>query len=325
MKTAIKAIAVAAAYLAILSSSALAQNYPDRPITWVVPFGPGTVTDNSARVVAKVLGDTIGQPVVVENRPGAGGIVGTEYVMNAKPDGYTFLYASSGPMAINPSLFRKLSYSPLKSFTPVNAMSGSPLVMVVKGDSRFASLKDFVAFASANPGKLNFGSSGTGTTQHLTGELLQLAAGFKMTHVPYKTGGTQMADLLGGNIDVSFEYPSVVKAHLQAGSLKALAITSSQRMKNSADIPTFAELGYQQVQLVAWAAIMLPAGAAPEVVEKLATSFRAALKDPAVVAYFDTNDSVPLGDIGPKELPGFIESETARFKTLVEQSGAKAD
>src|SRR5690606_19562768 len=134
---------------------------------------------------------TIGQPVVIENRPGAGGIIGTEYVLNAKPDGYTFLYASSGPMAINPSLFRKLSYSPLKSFTPVNAMSGSPLIMVVKGNSSFASLKDFVAYASANPGKLNFGSSGAGTTQHLTGELLQLAAGFKMTHVPYKTGGTQ--------------------------------------------------------------------------------------------------------------------------------------
>jgi tripartite-type tricarboxylate transporter receptor subunit TctC len=309
----------------IASGPSLAQTYPDRPITWVVPFGPGTVTDNSARVVAKALGEKIGQPVIIENKPGAAGIVGTEYAMNAKPDGYTFLYASSGPMAINPSLYPKLSYSPLKSFTPVNAMSGSPLIMVVNANSRFKTLKDFIDYGKANPEKLNFGTSGAGTTQHLTGELLQMAASFKMTHIPYKAGGAQMADLLGGSIDVSFEYPSVVRPHIEAGKLRPLGITSTQRLKNVANIPTFVEQGWAQVQVTAWSAIMLPAAAPADVVEKLGHAFRAALEDPAVVAYFDSNDSIPLAHIGPKELPGYIESEIAKFKTLVEKSGARAD
>ncbi|MDQ8729942.1 tripartite tricarboxylate transporter substrate binding protein [Bradyrhizobium sp. LHD-71] len=307
------------------AAPAHAQTYPDRPITWVVPFGPGTVTDNSARVVAKALGDKIGQSVIIENKPGAAGIVGTEYAMNAKPDGYTFLYASSGPMAINPSLYPKLSYSPLKSFTPVNAMSGSPLIMVVNASSKFKTLKEFVDYAKANPEKINFGTSGAGTTQHLTGELLQLAADFKMTHIPYKTGGSQMADLLGGNIDVSFEYPSVVRSHIEAGKLRPLGITSAQRLKNAANIPTFVEQGWPQVQVTAWSAIVLPANAPADVTEKLGSAFRDALKDPAVVAYFDSNDSISLADIGPKELPGFIESEIAKFKPLVEKSGARVD
>ena len=318
-------IAMTAIALGLGASPALAQKYPERPITWVIPFGPGTVTDNSARVIAKALGEKIGQTVLVENKPGAAGIVGTEFVMNAKPDGYTFLYASSGPMAINPSLYKKLSYSPLKSFTPVSGMSGSPLVMVVNSASRFKTAKEFVDYAKANPDKVNFGSSGAGTTQHLTGELLQMAAGFKMTHIPYKAGGAQMTDLLAGNIDVIFDYPSVVKPHIDAGKLRPLGITSAQRLKNLSNIPTFAEQGLSDVQMTAWSAIMLPANAPADVVEKLGSAFKAALEDPAVVAYFDSNDSISMANIGAKELPAFIQSETAKFKTLVEKSGASAD
>lgn len=307
------------------SVPAQAQTYPDRPITWIIPFGPGTVTDNSARVVAKALGEKIGQTVLVENKPGAAGIVGTEYVMNAKPDGYTFLYGSSGPLGINPSLYPKLSYSPLKSFTPVHAMSGSPLVMVVNANSQFKTLKEFVDYAKANPGKLNFGTSGAGTTQHLTGELLQMTADFTMTHIPYRVGASQMTDLLAGNIDVIFDYPSVVRPHIQAGKLRPLGITSAQRLKNLADVPTFVEQGWPDMQMTAWSAIMLPANTPADVADKLGSAFAAALKDPAVVAYFESNDSISLADIGPKELPGYIESEMAKFKTLVEKSGARVD
>ena len=317
-------LALAACGLA-LSSPAPAQKYPDRPLTWIVPFGPGTVTDNSARVVAKVLGEKIGQPVLVENKPGAAGIVGTEFVMNAKPDGYTFLYGSSGPMATYSSLYKKLSYSTLKSFTPVHAMAASPLVMVVSTTSPFKSVKEFVAFAKANPDKINFGTSGTGTSQHLTGELLQMAAGFKMTHVPYKAGAAQMADLLGGNIQVMFEYPSVVKPQIEAGKLRPLGITTAERLKNMGDVPTFAEQGLGEVQISAWSVIMLPANAPQEVVAKLAGAFNETMKDPAIVAYFDSTDSVSLAHIGPKEMPGFIESETVKFGRLVEKSGAQAD
>lgn len=321
----VPSIAIALVALSLGASSALAQNYPDRPITWVVPFGPGTVTDNSARVVAKVLGDKIGQTVLVENKPGAAGIVGTEYVMNAKPDGYTFLYGSSGPMATYSSLYKKLSYSTLKSFTPVHAMSSSPLVMVVNSESPFKTFKDFVAYAKANPDKINFGTSGAGTSQHLTGELLQMAAGFKMTHIPYKAGGAQMVDLLGGNIQVIFDYPSVVKSHIEAGKLRPLGITSAQRLKNMPDVPTMIEQGLPEVQISAWSSIMLPANVPAEITNKLATAFNATMKDPAIIAYFDSTDSIALTNIGPKELPAFIESETAKFKTLVEKSGASAD
>jgi len=308
-----------------LASPVLAQKYPDRPLTWIIPFGPGTVTDNSARVVAKVLGEKIGQPVLVENKPGAAGIVGTEFVMNAKPDGYTFLYGSSGPMATYSALYKKLSYSTLKSFTPVHAMSASPLIMVVNAASPFKSVKDFVEYGKANPEKLNFGTSGTGTSQHLTGELLQMAAGFKMTHVPYKAGASQMADLLGGNIQAMFEYSSVVKPQIESGKLRPLGITTAERMKNMPDVPTFVEQGFPDVQISAWAVIMLPANAPQEVVDKLASAFAATMKDPSIVAYFDSTDAVSLAHIGPKQMPAFIESETVKFGTLVRKSGAQAD
>jgi len=308
-----------------LASPVLAQKYPDRPLTWIVPFGPGTVTDNSARVMAKVLGEKIGQPVLVENKPGAGGIVGTEFVMNAKPDGYTFLFGSSGPMATYASLYKKLSYSTLKSFTPVHAMSASPLIMVVNAAGPFKSVKDFVDYGKANPEKLNFGTSGTGTSQHLTGELLQMAAGFKMTHVPYKAGASQMADLLSGNIQAMFEYSSVVKPQIEAGKLRPLGITSAERMKNMPDLPTFAEQGLPDVQISAWSVVMLPANAPQEVVDRLADAFAETMKDPTIVAYFDSTDSVSLAHIGPKQMPAFIESETAKFSTLVQKSGATAE
>lgn len=308
-----------------LASPALAQKYPDRPLTWIVPFGPGTVTDNSARVVAKVLGEKIGQPVLVENKPGAAGIVGTEFVMNAKPDGYTFLYGSSGPMATYSSLYKKLSYVTLKSFTPVHAMSASPLIMVVNAASPFKNVKEFVDYGKANPDKLNFGTSGTGTSQHLTGELLQMAAGFKMTHVPYKAGASQMADLLAGNIQVMFEYSSVVKPQIEAGKLRPLGITTAQRLKNMPDVATFAEQGLPDVQISAWSVIMLPANAPQDVVNKLASAFAETMKDPSIVAYFDSTDSVSLAHIGPKEMPAFIERETEKFGTLVKKSGAQAD
>jgi tripartite-type tricarboxylate transporter receptor subunit TctC len=308
-----------------LAPPVLAQKYPDRPLTWIVPFGPGTVTDNSARVVAKVLGEKIGQPVLVENKPGAAGIVGTEFVMNAKPDGYTFLYGSSGPMATYSSLYKKLSYSTLKSFTPVHAMAASPLIMVVNAASPFKSVKEFVDFGKANPETLNFGTSGTGTSQHLTGELLQMAAGFKMTHVPYKVGASQMVDLLSGNIQAMFEYSSVVKPQIEAGKLRPLGITTAERLKNMPDVPTFAEQGLSDVQISAWSVIMLPANAPPEVVDTLASAFAQTMKDPAIVAYFDSTDSVSLAHIGPKQMPAFIETETVKFGTLVRKSGAQAD
>ncbi len=301
----------------ILAPQAMAQKYPDHTVTWVVPFGPGTVTDNGARVVAKALTEKLGQPVIVENRPGAGGIVGTEFVANAKPDGYTMLYGSSGPMATNPSLYKKLSYSPLKSFVPVYSIGESPLVVVVNADSPFKTLADLIDYGKKNPGKLNFGTSGAGTAQHLTGELLQMAAGIKMTHIPYKAGASQMVDLLAGVLQVNFEYPSVVKPQIAAGKLRPLGVTSAKPLNSFPGVKTVAEQGWPDVVLTAWATLMLPAGTPLDVVNTLATAFAAALQDPEVVKYYADNDTTLLG-LGPDKLPAFMESEAQKFKRIVD-------
>jgi tripartite-type tricarboxylate transporter receptor subunit TctC len=235
--------------LLVAAPAAATEAYPNRPITWVVPFGAGGVTDNTARIMAKAMSRIIGQPVLVDNRPGAGGIVGTEYVAAAKPDGYTILYASSGPMAVNPTLYKgKLSYDPLKSFTPVQALSQSNMLIVVNPSAPFKTLPEMIEFAKKNPGKLNFGSPGQGTAQHLSAELLQSEADIKMTHVPYKTGATQMGDLMSGVLDLSIEYPAVVRPYIEAGKMRAIGMTGAKRFKSFPDAPSVAELGYPKAQ-----------------------------------------------------------------------------
>lgn len=305
---------------------AAATDYPNRPITWVVPFGSGGVTDNTARIVAKAMSRITGQPVLVDNRPGAGGIVGTEYVASSKPDGYTILYASSGPMAVNPSLYKgKLSYDPLKSFIPVQALSQANMLIVVNPATPFKTLPELIEFARKNPEKLNFGSPGQGTAQHLSAELLQAEAGIKMTHVPYKTGATQMTDLMSGVLDLSIEYPAVVRPYIEAGKMRAIGMTGAKRFKGFPDAPSLAELGYPNAQNAGWSSIAVPAGTPPEIVNKLAAIVQEALKDPDVLKYYDSNDNMALGEVGPDKMPDFYVKEIAKFKTVVERSGVVAE
>jgi tripartite-type tricarboxylate transporter receptor subunit TctC len=312
--------------LVTAAPAAAAESYPSRPITWVVPFGAGGVTDSTARIMAKAMSRIIGQSVLVDNRPGAGGIVGTEYVAAAKPDGYTILYASSGPMAVNPTLYKgRLSYDPLKSFIPVQALSQSNMLIVVNASAPFKTLPEMIAYAKKNPGKLNFGSPGQGTAQHLSAELLQTAADIKMTHVPYKTGATQMGDLMSGVLDFSIEYPAVVRPYIEAGKMRPIGMTGSKRFKSFPDIPSVAELGYPGAQNAGWSSIAVPAGTPPEVVEKLAQVVQEALKDPAVVQYYDLNDNIALSELGPDKMREYIAREIEKFKGVVERSGATAD
>ncbi|MDQ8730759.1 tripartite tricarboxylate transporter substrate binding protein [Bradyrhizobium sp. LHD-71] len=312
--------------IAVAAPAAAAEDYPNRAITWVVPFGAGGVTDNTARIVAKAMSKITGQPVLVDNRPGAGGIVGTEYVASSKPDGYTILYASSGPMAVNPTLYKgKLTYDPLKSFTPVQALSQANMLIVVNPDAPFKTLPELIEFAKKNPGKLNFGSPGQGTAQHLSAELLQAEAGIKMTHVPYKTGATQMTDLMSGVLDLSIEYPAVVRPYIEAGKMRAIAMTGAKRFKGFPDVPSIAELGYSNAQNAGWSTIAVPAGTPPDIVKKLASVVWEALKDPSVVQYYDANDNMPLGDLGSDKTRDFIAKETEKFRTVVERSGATAE
>ena len=259
---------------------ASAQDFPSRPITWVVGFPPGGISDQGARMVAKTLSEKLGQTVIVENKPGAGGIVGAEYVAGAKPDGYTVLYASNGVMAANVSLYKKLSYDPLKSFTLIHGFGSSALVLTVPASSPFKTLKDLVEHAKQNPGKLTYASVGNGTASHLVSELMSKHAGISLVHVPYRGSSPGIADLLAGRVDLMFDYSIVVKPQIEGGKLRALAQTGPTRMVSHPDVPTFVELGYPDVQFAAWATLIGPAGMPQPIVDKLASAFNATLKDP---------------------------------------------
>lgn len=316
-------IAAGLALLAITPARA-SDDYPNRAVTLIVPFSPGSAADNSMRPFSKVLSEKLGQTVVIDNKPGAGGILGMEIGAAAKPDGYTVIFGSSGPMATFTSLYKKLSYDPAKSFTLVRVGALNPYVMVANPSRPYKTLAEFIAYAKKNPDKINYGSPGSGTSNHLAGELLQSLTGIKMTHVPYKSSAAQQADLLAGVLDVSFEFPSGSRANIESGKLVPLAMASESRMKNFPNVPTFAELGYPDMKIAAWSSFVLPAGAPPHVVKKLDAAILETLQSPTMTDYYAIGDSV-VQSIGPDKFPDFLASETARFKAMVERSGATAD
>lgn len=318
--------AIAGTIVSILAASgAIAQDYPTRPITWVVPFPPGGVTDNGARTVAKVLSEKLGQPVVVENKPGAGGIVGTEYVVNSKPDGYTFLYASNGALVTYQFLYKKLSYDPQKSLTPVHGMADSPMLMMVRADAPYKTLAEFIAYAKQNPDKMNYFSVGQGSTQHLATELLLRESGIKMAHIPYKGTAPGLTDLLGGVIDVMFDYAIVMKPQIDAGKLRPLAVTSAKRLANMPDVPTFGEQGYPGVVFTAWATIVFPAGVPQPIVDKLADAFGKSLEDPGVVKYFQDQGAGIMQGVAKEKLVDFLAKEKVKMKDIVDRAGIQPE
>lgn len=324
MNAIIKVLSVAAA-TALSAAGAFAQDFPSKPITWVVGFSPGGISDQGARMVAKTFGEKIGQPIIVENKPGAGSIVAAESVAQAKPDGYTVLYASNGMMAANKSLYKKLSYDPLTSFTLIHGMGSSPMVVVVPENSPFKTLKDLIEHAKKNPSKLTFASVGNGTAAHLAPELLSKQAGIKMVHVPYKGSAPGMTDLLAGRIDLMFDYSIVVKPQIDGGKLRALAQTGPKRMVSHPDVPTLAELGFPQAQFAAWATLVGPAGMPQPIVDKLAKAFNEALKDPGIIKYHEDQGVLLMPDVDGPKLKPFIVSEQAKFKEMIEATGASAD
>ena len=322
LKLVIAAIAASAA----MTTAALAQqDYPSRPITWVVPFPPGGVTDNGARTVAKVLGEKLGQPIVIENNPGAGGIVGAEYVVNSKKDGYTFLYASNGSVVTYPFLFKKMSYDPKKDLVPVHGMANSPMLVMVRADAPYKTLADLVDFAKKNPEKLNYASVGQGSTQHLLAELFQKEAGIKMTHIPYKGTSPALTDMLGGTIDVMFDYPIIMKPQMDAGKLRALGVSSQERLTNLPDVKTIAEQGYPGAVFTAWATIVLPAGTPQAIVDKLADAFGKSLEDPGVVKYFADQGAGVMQGVAKEKLAKFYDDERVKMKEIVDRAGIQPE
>lgn len=305
-------------------ANAQSSNYPNRPVTMVVGSGTGGIVDTTARFYAKILSDKIGQPVIVDNKPGAAGIVGVEAVANAKPDGYTMLYATQGPFATFPYLYKKLSFKPLESFVTVHGMVDTALLLMVNSSAPYKTLDELIDYLKKNPGKVNFGSTGVGTANHLTGELFQQATGTKMFHVPYKTSSSQYADLLSGTIDVIFDFTVAMRPQIEAGKLRALAISRDTRIKNLPDVPTFKERGLDVI-VTAWSALVMPAGTPQDIVSKMSSAFAQAMRDPAALKYNEDNDFGSLGHLGPSDLRQFFISESEKFKQVVERSGVSLD
>ena len=298
-----------------LALSARAAGYPSRPIRLIVPYAPGGGADAVARVVARYVGDSLGQSVVVENRGGAGSIIGTDLVAKAEPDGYTLLLGQSGPISINPAVYKSLPYDPVKDLVPITMTNSYPYVLVVNAKLPAQSLQAFVALGKAKPGSMNYGTTGVGAANHLMTELFCRKAGLKMTHIPYRGTAVAVADLVAGQVTMVFGDPVSVLPHMQAGTLRALAVSSPQRSPVAPEVPTVAEGGYPGVEAVAWHGILAPARTPTAIVETLHAEIVKALRDPDIKALLSKQAMQPVGDT-PQEFAAFIQKDIATWKEV---------
>ena len=302
--------ALAMAASIVLPSAALAQaKFPSRPITLVVPSAPGGSTDFTARLIAEPLSRALGQPVVVDNRAGASGNIGNALVARAKPDGYTLLVAYSGYQVGNPHLFKKAGWDPIKDFAPVAMMTRAPQVLAASMNVPANSLSELIAYAKANPGKLNYASSGNGSIQHIAGELFKQLTGTFITHIPYRGAGPAVQDLLGGQVDLFFTTPASVVSHIKVGKLKGLAVSSSERLTALPQVPTATEAGLKGFALDSWFALYAPAGTPPDIVAQLNAEIGKILANPDVKkkaedsgTSVETMTAAQLGEYTKKEL-----------------------
>jgi tripartite-type tricarboxylate transporter receptor subunit TctC len=312
--------------LAVLAvaAPAQAQSYPDKPIKLVVPFAPAGATDVLARIVGQKLSELEKQPVIVDNRAGAGGNIGSDAVAKAAPDGYTLLMGAVGTHAINVSLYKKMPYDPVKDFIPVVLVATVPNVLVVPASLPVNSVKELIAYGKANPGKLNFGSSGNGTSIHLSGELFKSMTGMDMQHVPYKGSGPATVDLLSGQVQMMFDNLPSAMPNIKSGKLKALAVTSAKRSPSLPDVPTIAEAGVPGYEAPSWFGILVPKGTPPEIVAKLNTDINKILAMPDTKKKFLEQGAEPAGGT-PEQFAALINSEIPKWAKVVKASGAQID
>ena len=302
--------------LAAVSTTASAQSYPAKPIRFLVPFGPGGVGDITARVVAQKIGASLGQQIVVDNRPGAGGIVASELVAKSEPDGYTLLLLNNAH-AVSMSLFKSLPYDTLRDFAPISSIATFSIVLLVNADSPIKSVKDLIASARANPGKLNFGTIQIGATQHLSSELFKSMAGIDVVHVPFGNTGAVLTGLRGGSVQVAFEFIAPVVGQVKAGALRALAVSTRSRFAGLPDIPTVQEAGVPGYEVMSWNGIGAPAGTPKAVINRLNQAVTAALAMPDVKQRFqelavDTRPDTPEG------FRNLIASEISKWGKVIE-------
>jgi len=299
--------------------------YPARPIHFVVPYPPGGPLDIMARGIGARLAQAWGQPVIVDNRPGAGGNLGADFVARAAPDGYTLLMGAVATHAINPSLYARIPYDPVKDFTPVALVAVVPNILVVHPSLPVRTVKDLVALARARPGALNFASGSTGSTGHLAGELFKVLAGVDMTHIPYKGAAPAMQDLLAGQVQLMFDNLANALPQVKAGRLRAIAVTTLQRSPAAPDLPTVAESGLPGFDLSTWFGVMVPAGTPVEIVTRLNAEIVRALGSPELKDRLAAMGAEPPADNTPERFAAFIRSELSKYATVVRESGAKVD
>jgi tripartite-type tricarboxylate transporter receptor subunit TctC len=317
-------LALAAATLPLMPI-AHAEAFPDKPIVLVIPFPPGGPTDAMARTLAAEMQNRLGQPMIVENRAGAGGNIGAEYVARATPDGQTLLFGTSGPLAINASLYRKINYDPVKSFAPVIQVGHLPNILVVNPAVPAKNVKELIAYAKANPGKLSYASSGNGASSHLAGVLFNASAGIDLQHIPYKGTGPALNDLLGGQVSMSFTDVLTALPYVKTGKLRALGVTTTERSQALPDVPTIAEQGVPGYDVSVFFGIVAPAGTPPDRIAKLNQAFVEVLDTPKVKQLFASQGLEPAPSSTPQQLGKFIQAQVTKWAGVVKQAGAQLD
>ncbi len=305
-----------------LVGSAVAQDYPNKPIRWVVPYTPGGFTDNVTRMVSAKVQTILGQPIVIENKPGANSIIGADFVAKAAPDGYTLLTTITAHAA-NATLYQgKLPFDH-KALVPISLVAISPLILTSSKQFPAKNVAELIVYAKANPGKVAFGSSGIGAAAHLTSELLQHTTGVQMIHVPYKGTAPALADLMANNIQLLVDVPSSMMPHVRAGKVNALAMFADKRLPSAPEVPTIVEAGGPPIQSSSWVMYFAPPGTPPAIVDKLSKAVAQALQSPEIVARFNELGIIPMGK-NPAETAKFLEDEVAKWGKVITQANVKA-
>jgi tripartite-type tricarboxylate transporter receptor subunit TctC len=314
----------AGVFLLLAASAAHSQGYPVKPIRIVVPFAPGGNVDITARLVAPALAEALGQPVLVENKPGAGGTIGADQVAKAPADGYTLLMGSNSSFSVAPSLYSKIAYNPLKDFAPVIMIASAPFVLVTNPGIAAKSARDLVAQAKAAPRKLTMSSAGTGSSNHLVGELFQEISGARFTHVPYKGSGQALTDLMGGQVDLHFDQITSAASHIQGGKLRALMVTARERVPMLPDVPTAAEAGYAAFEATNVTGLIAPAGTPRDIIDKLNAATQKAIEQTALREKFAGIGAQATGGT-PEQFAAYIRDDLSKWTRIVKDANVKVD
>jgi tripartite-type tricarboxylate transporter receptor subunit TctC len=309
----------------VFTSISFAQtNYPNKPINFIVPYGAGGSADSRSRQIAQKMSVILKQPIVIDNKPGAGGNIGTEFVARAAPDGYTIGMGNFAPMAVNKTLFGNLRYDPETDLSPVMLVEKGPLVLVVNPNSSYKTIQDIVNAAKAKPGVLTFSSGGIGGSHQLSAELFELNAGISMIHVPYKSGSAALTDLMAGNVDLMFDQMYSAVPSIKADKLRPIAITSKKRSPLLPNVPSFAELGYPKVEVLNWQGLIVPKGTPKAIIDKLNAAANEALKDPQLRELMLSQGN-EIGGGSPAEFAALIKSEAAKWSAVVKIANIKPE